>query len=91
MQSIDFTKLLGFDAVSDRISGNVDFQDQAISTTLGAKVGPIEPSDPMLAPAPEGIDFQDEVISAKLGAKVGQGETVEPAKTAGWSSGSSAG
>ena len=75
MQRIDFTKLLGFDAVSDRISGNVDFQDQAISTTLGAKVGPIEPSDPMLAPAPEGIDFQDEVIRAKLGAKVGQGET----------------
>ncbi len=37
---IDFSKLFGFASVSDRISGSVDFQDQAVSTMLGAKVGP---------------------------------------------------
>ncbi len=36
---IDFSKLLGFDAVSDRIAGSVDFQDETISARLGAKVG----------------------------------------------------
>ena len=39
---IDFAKLLGFDAVSDQISGSVDFQDEAIGAKLGAKVGPPE-------------------------------------------------
>ena len=52
---IDFSKLFGFASVSDRITGSVDFQDEAIST-LGAKVGPIEPTDPMLAPAPDIAD-----------------------------------
>ena len=36
---IDFAKLLGFDAVSDQISGVVDFQDETIGAKLGAKVG----------------------------------------------------
>jgi hypothetical protein len=36
---IDFSKLLGFDAVSDQISGSVDFQDEPIGAKLGAKVG----------------------------------------------------
>ena len=36
---IDFAKLLGFDAVSDQISGSVDFQDETIGAKLGAKVG----------------------------------------------------
>ena len=36
---IDFAKLLGFDVVSERISGGVDFQDEAIGAKLGAKVG----------------------------------------------------
>ena len=36
---IDFSKLLGFDAVNDQISGSVDFQDETISAKLGAKVG----------------------------------------------------
>jgi hypothetical protein len=51
---IDFSKLFGFAAVSERISGCVDFQDQAIGTTLGAKVGPIEPGgEPMLVDVPD--------------------------------------
>jgi len=79
MQKIDFSKLLGFASVSDRISGSVDFQDQAVSTTLGAKVGPIEPTGEFIA-APNGIDFQDETFNARLGAKVGGPEPVAPAK-----------
>jgi hypothetical protein len=39
---IDFSKLLGFDAVNDQISGSVDFQDETISAKLGAKVGVAE-------------------------------------------------
>ena len=39
---IDFSKLLGFDAVNDQISGSVDFQDETISAKLGAKVGTVE-------------------------------------------------
>ena len=42
---IDFSKLLGFDAVNDQISGSVDFQDETIGAKLGAKVG-IEPRMP---------------------------------------------
>jgi hypothetical protein len=36
---IDYAKLLGFDGVSDQISGSVDFRDETIGAKLGAKVG----------------------------------------------------
>jgi len=36
---IDYAKLLGFDAVSDEISGGLDFQNVTIGAKLGAKVG----------------------------------------------------
>ena len=36
---IDFSKLLGFDAVRDQLSAGVDFQDDTIGAKLGAKVG----------------------------------------------------
>jgi hypothetical protein len=39
MQKIDFTKLLGFDAVSDELSEGIDFQDEAFEAKLGAKIG----------------------------------------------------
>ena len=39
--TIDFTKLLGFDAVSAEIKGAVDFQDETIGARLGAKVGDV--------------------------------------------------
>ncbi len=39
MQKIDYTKLLGFAAVSDELSDGVDFQNDTVSATLGAKVG----------------------------------------------------
>ena len=39
---IDFSKLLGFDAVNDQISGSVDFQAETIAAKLGAKVGVAE-------------------------------------------------
>ena len=40
---IEFAKLLGFGAVSDQISGSVDFQDETIGARLGAKVGDESP------------------------------------------------
>ena len=37
---IDFTKLLGFDTVADKLSADtVDFQDGTLGAKLGAKVG----------------------------------------------------
>jgi hypothetical protein len=36
---IDFAKLMGFALVADRRPGKVDFQDEAVSARLGAKVG----------------------------------------------------
>lgn len=36
---LDYTKLLGFESVSELISDAVDFQDETIGAKLGAKVG----------------------------------------------------
>jgi hypothetical protein len=60
-RELDFSKLFGFDAVSEELSGSVDFQNDDIEATLGAKVG-------------KPINFQSEAIEAKLGAKVGKPE-----------------
>jgi hypothetical protein len=46
---LDFTKLLGFDSVSDPILDGIDFQDETVGAKLGAKVGE-EPSVPPKAP-----------------------------------------
>ena len=64
---IDFTKLLGFNTVSDELPDGIDLQNDTLGDKLGAKVGPAEISSP-------GINFQDETLGAKLGAKVGTGE-----------------
>ena len=88
-QSIDFSKLLGFDVVADEASEGVDFQSETIGARLGAKVGGEASDSPCRkldcskllgfdAVADEvsgNIDFRSEVIEAKLGAKVG-GETL---------------
>jgi hypothetical protein len=39
MQKIDYAKLLGFAAVSEEFTDGVDFQNDTVSATLGAKVG----------------------------------------------------
>jgi hypothetical protein len=39
MQSIDFSKLLGFDSVAEQLADGVDFQDPTVGAKLGAKVG----------------------------------------------------
>jgi hypothetical protein len=39
IKKIDFTKLLGFETVSDQLPGGVDFQDETVAAKLGAKVG----------------------------------------------------
>jgi hypothetical protein len=46
MQKIDYAKLLGFDAVSDKLSDGIDFQDETLGDKLGAKVGAPE-ADPI--------------------------------------------
>ena len=43
IKNLDFTKLLGFETVSDQIAENIDFQDEALGSKLGAKVGEAEP------------------------------------------------
>ena len=43
MQKIDYAKLLGFNAVSDKLSDGIDFQDDTLGDKLGAKVGRPEP------------------------------------------------
>ena len=83
---IDYAKLLGFDAVSDEISGGLDFQNETIGAKLGAKVGNevAEPGkrakvdyakllgfDGVSDQISGCVDFQSETIGAKLGAKVG--------------------
>jgi hypothetical protein len=36
---MDYSKLLGFDTVSDQLANAVDFQDATVGAKLGAKVG----------------------------------------------------
>ena len=36
---MDYSKLFGFDTVSDRLENGIDFQDATIGAKLGAKVG----------------------------------------------------
>lgn len=84
-REIEFAKLLGFAAVREQISGDVDFRDETIGARLGAKVGgdDEEPAPSRLqfsrllgfAAVSEQlsatVDFSDETIGARLGAKVG--------------------
>ena len=48
VSEIDYSKLLGFEAIGDEIAGNVDFQDERVAAKLGAKVGadPVNPGAP---------------------------------------------
>jgi hypothetical protein len=71
--TIDFTKLLGFDTVSQELSAGIDLQGETLGDKLGAKVGPLEPG-PSRA-----VDFQNETFAGKLGAKMGPGiESTDP-------------
>ena len=36
---LDFTKLLGFEGVSEQLSNGVDFQNETMDAKLGARVG----------------------------------------------------
>jgi hypothetical protein len=48
---INYSKLLGFESVGDLISGDIDFQDDALAAKLGAKIGnDPTPLDPFEAP-----------------------------------------
>jgi hypothetical protein len=38
---MDYSKLLGFDTVSDQLENGIDFRDATIGAKLGAKVGPV--------------------------------------------------
>lgn len=79
--TLDFSRLLGFDAVSDKLADGVDFHDETVRAKIGAKVGP-EPVNPLdhskllgfdsvADRLSGGVDFHDETVGAKLGAKVG--------------------
>lgn len=66
---IDYSKLLGFASVVQELAEGVTFQNDAVSSRLGAKVG--ELGRPAAAGATADMLFQSDSISAKLGAKVG--------------------
>lgn len=38
-ESIDFTKLLGFETLTSELDAELDFQNETIGAKLGAKVG----------------------------------------------------
>jgi hypothetical protein len=46
IKKIDFTKLLGFETISDQVSEGLDFQDETVAAKLGAKIGPDLPEAP---------------------------------------------
>jgi len=83
--NIDFARLLGFETVSDHLSGTIDFKDETIGASLGAKVGQpeaIAPADALDHSKLLGfetvshelavsVDFKNETIGDKLGAKIG--------------------
>ena len=93
---IDFTKLLGFNTVSNELPDGLDFKGDFIGARLGAKVG--DPEDASTPTAKtlrfskllgfdiatdelsKGVDLQDETLSAKLGAKIGPPEVTSPSR-----------
>ena len=64
-KTLDFARLLGFDTVSDQISGSLDFREGTIGDKLGARVGP-----------ETGNIFREEALAARLGVK--RGGDIEP-------------
>ena len=55
---IDYSKLLGFDIVTDELENGIDFKDPAVAAKLGAKAGSITTAtkieQPMLTPEVSG-------------------------------------
>ncbi|MGA0532527.1 hypothetical protein [Hansschlegelia sp. KR7-227] len=51
-QSVDLSKLIGFDQISEDLHGEVDFRADAVGSKLGAKRG----AEPAAVPADEGRD-----------------------------------
>ena len=93
ISNIDYGKLLGFQTVSDHLTGTINFKDETLGAGLGAKVGGPEPGVPskpidhskllgfntVSDELAAGLDFQNETIADKLGAKIGL-EPVAPEK-----------
>lgn len=43
----DYTRLVGFETICDELPKDVDFQDETFGVKLGAKVGDVEPAQPV--------------------------------------------
>ena len=54
LSEIDYSKLLGFESIGGLVSGDIDFQDEAVAAKLGAKVG----NDPAPPVPPAGASKQ---------------------------------
>ena len=54
VSEIDYSKLLGFESIGGLVSGDIDFQDEAVAAKLGAKVG----NDPAPPVPPAGASKQ---------------------------------
>ena len=72
--SIDFTKLLGFEMVTRELEKELDFQNETVGAKLGAKVGFPEPTDGGPVAAAKGRDTLErrpssiQMASASAGA-----------------------
>jgi len=67
---LDYSKLFGFDMVADDVTNGVDFQNAAIGTRLGAKVGKMTVT---YAPAMKTPELPSEVTDASGPIMVGLG------------------
>jgi hypothetical protein len=82
---IDYAKLLGFETIGDHLTDEIDFRDETLAATVGAKVGTEPGAGPVRClnyakllgfvtvsnELGSGLDFKNEIIGDKLGAKIG--------------------
>jgi hypothetical protein len=68
---IDYSKLLGFDMVTDELEKGVDFKNPAIAAKLGAKIGTLttKTEQPMLMPVQSDVSGPATPIMCGVGGR----------------------
>jgi hypothetical protein len=70
---IDYSKLLGFDIVTDELEAGIDFKNPAVAAKLGAKAGGTKTDQPMLMPLQSDVSGAAAPVMRGLGGrKVGK-------------------
>ena len=71
---IDYSKLLGFDVVSDEIANGIDFRNEIVGAKLGAKVGSATTKMPAAIDLPLEVgDASAPVMQGLSGRKIASG------------------